>query len=297
MNDLTQKPVLEQPLLGAHFSIAKGLQNALYTAQRYGCNALQLFTKNARTWKERRLTDEEVALFKKAAAETGITAIASHTSYLINLAAADPKSRARSKEALTRELLRSSELGIAYVVLHPGSHKNQNIDEAMTQIVDNINQIFDTNPAITSRLLLETTAGQGKSIGHRFEQIAILLDRVNCKDKIGVCLDTAHIFAAGYDLRQAASFDETMAGFDGIIGLENLNLIHLNDCKKDLGSRIDRHAHIGLGKIGRSGFGLIMNDERLKDVPKILETPKLEDGRDMDQVNLDFLRSLVKTKR
>jgi len=216
---------------------------------------------------------------------------------LINLAAADPKSRARSKEALTRELLRSSELGIAYVVLHPGSHKNQNIDEAMTQIVDNINQIFDTNPAITSRLLLETTAGQGKSIGHRFEQIAILLDRVNCKDKIGVCLDTAHIFAAGYDLRQAASFDETMAGFDGIIGLENLNLIHLNDCKKDLGSRIDRHAHIGLGKIGRSGFGLIMNDERLKDVPKILETPKLEDGRDMDQVNLDFLRSLVKTKR
>lgn len=293
MTDQKLTQALSHPILGAHFSIAKGLHNAVYTAQKYGCNTLQLFTKNARSWKERQLTDKEVALFKAAVAETGITAITSHTSYLINLAAADPKKQTQSTDALARELVRSSMLGLPFVVLHPGTAPDADGKSGIDRIIDSINRIFDTTPAITCRLLLETTAGQGNSIGHRFEQIATMLQRIKPKNQIGVCLDTAHVFAAGYDLRGKDGFNDTMRRFDDALGFKNLYLIHLNDSKKDLGSRVDRHDHIGRGKIGKKGFSLIMNDERLIKIPKILETPKLEKGRDMDKVNLDLLRSLA----
>lgn len=282
-------------LLGAHFSIAKGLESALYTAREYGCNALQLFTKNAITWKERDLTREEIDRFGLAREETGITEIASHTSYLINLAAVEKKKHAMSKRALENELNRSSALGIPYVVLHPGAHMGSGDKEAINRIAETVNEIFTSAPGITTRLLLETTAGQGASVGCHFEHLRDILDRIEKKDRMGVCLDTCHILAAGYDIRTPESYRETMTAFDTIIGFNLLRLIHLNDSKKGLGSKVDRHEIIGRGMIGIDAFGFIMNDQRFANIPKIIETPKGKDGTDWDRINLETLRKLVES--
>jgi deoxyribonuclease-4 len=280
-------------LLGAHFSIAKGLDNAVYTAQKYGCNALQLFTKNATTWKERELTRDDIDRFDLAREKTGITEIASHTSYLINLAAIEKKKYAMSKKALEKELIRSSMLGIPYVVLHPGAHMGSGETEGIKRIAETANEIFDAEPDITTRLLLVTTAGQGTSVGCRFEHLREILDRIENTEHIGVCLDTCHILAAGYDIRTLESYRKTMAAFDSIIGLNRLRFIHLNDSKKDLGSKVDRHEIIGRGLIGVDAFGYIMNDQRLCNIPKIIETPKGKDGTDWDRINLETLRKLI----
>ena len=282
----------EPCLLGAHFSIAKGLQLALFEAQSYGCRALQLFTKNAHTWRERTLTDEEIARFKAAKSATKIKSIASHTSYLINLAAPDPEKQARSCRALEQELLRSSQLSIPWVVLHPGSHVGSGLAEGIQRIAESVNEIFAKNPSISTRLLFETTAGQGASVGHTFEQLAAIKEKIKPQDKIGFCLDSCHIFAAGYDIRSEAAYQKTMAAFEAAIGLKHLYAVHLNDSKKGLGSRVDRHEHIGEGTIGIRAFEYIMNDGRLAHIPKIIETPKQKDGRDADRINLDKLRSL-----
>lgn len=280
-------------LLGAHFSIAKGLHNALYEAQAYGCNALQIFTKNATTWKERTLSQDEIDRFDQVREHTGITAIASHTSYLINLATYEKKKHTMSCNALKNELVRSSMLGIPFVVLHPGAHMGKGEKEGIRKIAASINTIFAQTPGIQTRLLLETTAGQGSGLGHTFEQLTAIMDRVENKDLLGVCLDTAHIFAAGYDIRTASAYHETIDAFDAKTGLEHLYLIHLNDSKKDLGSRVDRHEHIGEGLIGLKAFKSIMNDKRLINIPKIIETPKEKEGTDYDTVNLNRLRGLI----
>ena len=280
-------------LLGAHFSIAKGLHNALYEAQAYGCSALQIFTKNSNTWKERTLSQDEIDSFDRARKITEITAIASHTSYLINLATHEKKKHAMSCNALKNELFRSSILDIPFVVLHPGAHIGKGKNRGIRKIAESINKIFFQTPGLQTRLLLETTAGQGSNLGHTFEQIASIMDRVETSNRIGVCLDTAHIFAAGYDIRTPDSYGRTMDAFDALIGIENLYLIHLNDSKKELGSRVDRHQHIGEGFIGIKAFELLMNDRRFIDIPKIIETPKQKDGKDCDQINLNRLRSFV----
>jgi len=296
--DLPQKPdsnsgPRKDPLLlGAHFSIAKGLHIALFEAQSYGCRALQLFTKNANTWRERTLADEEIVRFKAAVSETGIKAIASHTSYLINLAADDREKHTRSCHALAQELLRSSQLNIPFVVLHPGSHMGRGPAAGIRRIAESVNEIFAGNPGISTRLLFETTAGQGASVGHTFEQLAAIREMINPRYRIGFCLDSSHIFAAGYDIRSKAAYRKTMAAFEAAIGLKHLYIIHLNDSKKDLGSRVDRHEHIGEGLIGIRAFELFMNDDRLAHIPKIIETPKQKNGQDADRVNLDTLRSL-----
>jgi len=280
-------------LLGAHFSIAKGLHDALYQAKSYGCNALQMFTKNATAWKERTITREEQDRFEQARTETGIHAIASHTSYLINLASPDSKKHAMSCSALKQELTRSSALKIPFCVLHPGAHMDSGVSVGLTKIAESLNHIFTETDTATSRLLLETTAGQGSGLGHTFEQLAEIINRIDLKERVGVCLDTCHIFTAGYDIRTRETYQETMNHFDAILGLDQLFAIHINDSKKDLGSRVDRHTHIGKGTLGVSAFRHLLNDERLLHVPKFLETAHTEGDIDWTQRNLDLLRSLA----
>ncbi len=280
-------------LLGAHFSIAGGLQNAIHTAAEYGCTALQLFTKNSRTWKEREVGPEEIAAFREAGKKTGIDAVISHTAYLINLASDDPSVHGKSYAALKAEMIRSSALGIPWVVLHPGSPKSGTSADGIRQVIDGINRLFTEIPKTKTRLLLETTAGQGKGVGHAFEEIAEMADGVIQKENIGVCLDTCHMYAAGYDFRDPEAYGKTMESFDSVIGLANLYVIHINDAKTDLGSRVDRHEHIGDGKIGLAPFGFFLNDPRLARVPKILETPSPKGEVDWDRVNLERLRGLV----
>ncbi len=282
----------DKQILGAHFSIAKGLHDAVYQAKAYGCNTLQMFTKNATAWKERMVTPAEQKRFELAKTETGIHAIYSHTSYLINLASPDPKKHAMSYSALKQELIRSSTLRIPYCVLHPGAHMGSGIDAGLLKISESLNRIFSETADTTSRLLLETTAGQGSGLGHKFEQLAEIIDRIDLKKRVGVCLDTCHIFAAGYDLRTLETYQQTMNHFDAVLGLNQLFAVHINDSKKDLGSRVDRHTHIGKGALGENAFKHLLNDERLLHIPKLLETAKAEDGIDWDQRNLDLLRSM-----
>lgn len=280
-------------LLGAHFSIAGGMQKALYEAVSYQCNTLQIFTKNASTWKEKTLSEKEIKKFKNAKKETGIFKIISHAAYLINIAGIDKKKTAMSCDALKHELKRCDQLEIPYLVLHPGSHMGDGEENGILRIADNINQIFGLTEGFKTRLLLETTAGQGSSIGHTFEQLAAIIEQVHDQTRIGVCLDTCHIFAAGYDISTADGYRSNIAEFDRVVGLDNLYVIHLNDSKKKAGSRVDRHEHIGEGFIGLNAFKFIINDFRFKNIPKIIETPKIKAGKDGDDTNLNRLRSLL----
>lgn len=289
----TKKRKKPSPLLGAHFSIAKGLHGAIAEAVSYGCNTLQMFTKNATTWREKVLSEEAIERFLRAKDEAGISLIASHTSYLINLAAADEKKYAQSMEALRQELIRCNRLSIPYVVLHPGAHMGKGESVGIEQIAGSINRLFDRLPETTLRLLLETTAGQGTGLGHTFEQLAKMMDKIERKDRIGICLDTCHVFAAGYDIRTRAAYNKTINALDAVIGLIHLHVIHLNDSKREFGSRVDRHTHIGKGAIGEKGFGYVMKDKRLAHIPKVIETEKDTDGKDWDRINLMCLRRLA----
>lgn len=290
----TEAPCAGPLLVGAHFSIAGGLTRALDQAAAYGCPVLQLFTKNASTWKEREVTAAEAAAFRKRRGELGIRFAAAHTSYLINLAAADREKRRRSREALGAEMRRSALLGIDAVVLHPGSHMGDGAATGIGRICEGIDRVLGALPGDGTRLLLETTAGQGTGLGHRFEQLAAICDGIAASQRVGVCLDTAHVFAAGYDLRDAPTLEATLAAFDEILGPGRLELIHLNDSAKPLGSRVDRHAAIGEGNIGAEAFAWIMRRPQLAAVPKILETPKRDAaGRDLDRVHLEMLRSVA----
>jgi len=283
----------ESILLGAHFSISGGLHKALLAAQAYGCTALQIFTKNASTWKERRLSTQEIKKFRAVRDDSGVRSICTHAGYLINLASPDQRKYERSVMALEHELVRSSQLGITDVIMHPGAHMGMGEEKALRRIANGINMIFDHVPETNCRVLLETTAGQGSNVGYVFEHLAAIADMVEQKHRIGFCFDTCHVFAAGYDLRTTKAYTWTMKAFDKALGLQRLHVMHLNDAKKGLGSRRDRHEHLGKGNIGIEAFRLIMNDPRLKTVPKILETPKEKGPVDFDRLNLERLRCLT----
>ena len=279
-------------LLGAHFPISGGLHHAAETAAEYGCNVFQLFTKNALTWKERNLTEEEARRFTEAIDRTGARPAASHASYLINLAASDPGIAERSSQALEKEIQRCDRLGIPNLVLHPGAHGGLGLEEGMARIVRTIARLLENTDSAGPRILLETTAGQGSGIGFRFEQIAVMLKEIASPARTGVCLDTCHIFAAGYDIRTPEKVDRRLAEFDRMIGIHRLHLIHLNDSVRPLGGRVDRHAHIGKGEIGVSGFRRILAHPALCGIPMVIETPKGKKGDDFDRMNLSLLREL-----
>jgi len=284
-------------ILGSHLSIAGGLHKALEKAAGYGFGAVALFVRNQVQWREPSLSDAKVLKFRKKRVELGIGPVIAHASYLVNLAGRK-EIRDKSLTAMAADLDRCNRLGIDALVFHPGS--NPDTAEGIRLIAEGLDEILTAVPAGPTTILLEGTAGQGNSVGCRFEHLAAILDRCKGRDRLGVCLDTCHLFAAGYEIRLADAYAATMDEFDRIVGLDTLRAIHLNDSKKPLGSRVDRHAHIGLGEIGADGFSQLVNDVRLAKIPMILETPKDVDeqtGRDWDEINFETLCNLVKSKR
>jgi len=249
--------------------------------------------KNNNQWKGKPLTDEDIASYKTAASKSNIGPVIAHACYLINLCATDADILKKSRDTFLDELQRCAALGIRYYNFHPGAHLGAGEEEGIRRIVESLNWIHERAPGGEVLSVLETTAGQGSAIGYRFEQLRGIIDAVGDPARMAVCIDTCHIFTAGYDIRTEKEYESTMKQFDEIVGLDRLVAIHANDSKRELGSRRDRHEHIGKGMIGRSGFRLIMKDERLKHVPKILETPKGEDLKE-DKMNLSVLRRLAK---
>jgi deoxyribonuclease-4 len=278
--------------LGAHESIAGGLYKAFDRAQSAGCKAVQIFVKPNRQWAVKPLTEEDVVRFKVKAEETGIQPIVGHASYLLNLATPDKALWTKSRDMLSVELKRCEVLGVPYLVLHPGSHVGAGEEAGLTRVAQALGEVHAATPGFRASVLLETTAGQGSGLGHSFEHLAWLMAHTPEGERLGVCLDTCHVFAAGYELRTPEGYAATMEEFDQIVGLEQLKAIHLNDSKGDLGSRKDRHEHIGQGHIGLDGFRHILNDPRLAGLPGLLETPKGK-GLYEDRENLAVLRSLV----
>jgi deoxyribonuclease-4 len=281
---------MQKLLYGAHMSIAGGLDKAITTGQSIGCTSIQLFTKSNRQWTATKLTEQEITDFKKATQYSGIDPIVAHTSYLINIGSPKKDIAAKSIESLITELDRCNKLSIPYLVFHPGAHLNTDEQYCLEKIIENINGILESYSDRTM-LLLELMAGQGSTVCYSFEQLAYIYKHVKNKKSIGICFDTAHAWAAGYDF---STFDKYMTmwqQFDNIIGIENLKVIHMNDSKAPWKSYIDRHETIGKGTIGLETFKFFMNDERLFDIPKILETPKesLED----DVYNMNILRNLI----
>ena len=277
--------------LGAHESIAGGLYRAFDRAQSVGCETVQIFVKSNRSWAVKSLTEEEIARFKERAAETGIHPVVAHTSYLLNLGTPDEKLWHRSLETLIIELERCEALEVPYLVLHPGSHVGTGEEAGLARVAEALGKVHAATPGFRAQILLETTAGQGTNLGYRFEHLAWLLENTPQGERLGVCLDTCHVFAAGYELRTEEGYEATMAAFDRTVGLKRLKAVHLNDSKGDLGSHKDRHEHIGKGHIGLEGFRNVLNDPRLAGLPGLLETPKSDDLHE-DAENLAVLRSL-----
>jgi deoxyribonuclease-4 len=280
------------PLLGAHMSIAGGLHLAFVRMREVKGEALQVFLRNERRWEMRPLTLEAIASFRRAHEESGNVPIAAHDSYLINLAAPDPVLRDRSIGAFAEELRRGETLGISFLITHPGSHLGQGVEAGLERFVRGMDRSVSASSTSSIAVLIETTAGQGTNLGSTFEEIAFILGRARHGDRLGVCLDTCHCFAAGYDLRTPEAYEETMRRFQEVIGMEKLKYFHLNDSKGALGSRLDRHEHIGKGKIGLAGFELLLRDARFRDHPMVLETPKGKELKE-DKKNLKVLRSLL----
>ena len=278
-------------LLGAHVSIAGGLQNAIKAGEALDCNAIQIFVHSSRSWSVKTLTQKEINLFKNAKENSSIKAINAHSSYLINLGAKDPKIESKSIKTLINEVLICESLDIPYLVIHPGAHVGSGEQVCIKKIAKNLDTVFDAT-AHKTIICLETTAGQGTNVGYTFEQIEQIISSTKHHKLIGVCIDTCHIFTAGYDLRTKKSYNDVIEHFDKIIGLNKLKVIHLNDCKSDLGAKVDRHENIGHGKIPLETFKLIMHDKRLFDIPKILETPEPADGSPIYEKDLKLLKSL-----
>ncbi|MCH7491936.1 MAG: deoxyribonuclease IV [Gemmatimonadetes bacterium] len=284
----------KQPF-GAHMSVAGGFENAFAAGLRAGCDCLQIFVKNQRQWNAKPLTDEVVHSYRTAARETGLSPVVAHASYLVNLASPDAALRRRSVAALADEVIRCHRLGVAYLVLHPGAHMGEGVDSGIRRIIRCLDDLHKAVADASTSVLLETTAGQGSSIGHEVEHLARIIDGVRQPERLGVCVDTCHVFAAGYDISTADGYERLATELVDLITLDHVKCFHVNDSKGACGSRVDRHEHIGKGKIGSAGFRNLLNDPRFASVPKILETPKGVDGRgtDLDRVNLGRLRRLI----
>jgi deoxyribonuclease-4 len=281
-------------LLGAHMSIAGGVNMAIERARAINCTAMQMFVKNNMQWFARPLTREEIRTFLEHQQRRELLSIFAHANYLINLAATNGQFHANSIRSLSEELVRADQLELPFLVLHPGAHLGAGEEAGLEKIVESIDRVLSGLPKIKTRIALETTAGQGSCLGNKFEHLAYIISRAREAKRLCVCLDTAHVFAAGYDVRSETSVQKTFREFDRVVGLDRLVAIHLNDSKTACGSRVDRHEHIGEGKIGLPAFRFIMRDSRFRKIPKVLETPKGKDLRE-DVINLKTLRRLVKT--
>ena len=282
------------PLLGAHMSIAGGLYLAFKRLMEVEGAALQVFTKSERQWRSAPLPPEAVRLFRDTWEECGRVPVASHDSYLINLAALEPANLEKSVNAFADELQRAGQLGIPYLITHPGSHLGQGVEAGLYRFVRNLDRAIEQADTPEVMVLIETTAGQGTNLGSSFEEVAFIVNSSKYGSVLGVCYDTCHTFAAGYDIRTAEAYEKTMEQFARVVGFEHLKFFHLNDCKKGLGSRIDRHEHIGAGQLGLEAFRLLLNDSRFRNHPMVLETPK-EDALERDKENLRVLHSLLKS--
>ena len=277
-------------LLGAHISIAGGLEQAIYRGESIDCTVIQIFTKNNRQWFAKPLTKESIHLFKKAWHNSTIQSVVAHACYLINLGSPNIETRKKSTKSLAQELSRCTQLGIPYLVLHPGSKGEMDEQQCLQQIAQQINVALESTPDNTT-LLLETLAGQGSNLCYRFEQLAQIYQLSQHKNRLGICFDTCHVFTSGYDKTTERAYEAVWKKFDNILGLDLLKVIHVNDSKKPLGSRVDRHEHIGKGALGFETFRLLFNDNRFFDIPKILETPKENLADDLR--NMQIIRKLI----
>jgi deoxyribonuclease-4 len=286
--------------IGAHMSVAGGLVNAVERAVVHGCEALQIFAKNANQWRGRPLERTEIRAFRTRLEQTGITPVVSHASYLINLATAVPSLREQSIAAFVDELDRAEALGLLGVVIHPGTCTEGTEDEGLRRIADAIRAAFKARPRLKARVLLEHTAGQGRTLGYRFEHLAAIVEHLNGTPRVGVCLDTCHLIASGYDIVSEHGYAETFAAFDRLVGFDRLRVFHGNDSKKPCASRVDRHEHIGRGCLGLEPFRRLLHDARFAQLPMLIETEKtsrttkpsslLPDP--LDVMNLTVLRGL-----
>lgn len=277
--------------LGAHMSISGGVDKAAVRGQEVGCEAMQIFTKNSNQWKAKALTPGEINAYHEACEVAGITPVIAHSAYLINLAAPDDALYEKSIQAMLDELHRCDALDIPYLVVHPGAHMGTGEAQGLRRIAAAIDRIHREAPDLRACVALEVTAGQGSALGCKFEHFATLLEQVEQPERLAFCLDTCHLLAAGYDFRTPQGYDQMLNAWDALVGIERIRVIHLNDSKKDLGCRVDRHEHIGQGCIGTQGFELLLNDPRLSALPMVLETPK-DDNADVR--NLQTLRSLIR---
>lgn len=277
---------------GAHVSTSGGLHKAFANAKAAGCDTIQIFSKNQQQWKGKALTDTEVTQFRAAHAESGINPLVVHDSYLINLASPNDELQAKSRAAFADELDRCARLGIPYLVTHPGAHVGSGIEAGLARVAEALDAIFESGVGPGVTVLLETTAGQGTTLGRTFEELATIIGICKYPERLGVCLDTCHILVAGYEFRTPETAAQLIADFDRIIGIDRLKIIHANDAQKDLGSHTDRHAHIGAGFVGLDGFRSLMMQPAIRQVPMILETPKENDPQD-DIDNLARLRALA----
>jgi deoxyribonuclease-4 len=286
--------------IGAHMSVSGGVSKAVERAHLHGCEALQIFTKNASRWRGKPLDPEEAATFRARVVEIGIHPVVSHASYLINLATTSETLRAQSLEAFVDELDRAEALGLLGVVVHPGTCTAGSEEAGLRLIAEGVQRALDARPEQQTMVLLEHTAGQGRTLGYRFEHLAAIIEYLQASPRIGVCLDTCHLFASGYDIASEAGYHETFHAFDGIVGFGRLKALHGNDSKKPLGSRVDRHEHIGQGCIGEEPFARLLHDERFAGLPLLLETEKTKLSNTpgvvvldpLDQQNLHALRRL-----
>jgi deoxyribonuclease-4 len=283
-------------LFGAHKSIAGGYHNALLEAHALACDTVQLFTKNNNQWRAKELTHDDIRQFKKVLRRTRLRYPMAHDCYLINLASPDQALYRKSIEAFVIEMQRAEALGLRYLVTHPGAAVDGDEQAGLSRVARALDEVHCRCPNCRVQVLLETTAGQGTSLGHRFEHLASILAQVAQPERLGICLDTCHVFAAGYALYPGKEYQATFREFERRIGLSRLRAFHLNDSLKPLGSRVDRHAHIGQGQIGLEAFRLLVNDRRFRKRPMVLETPKESaEADDMDALNLNVLRQLVAT--
>ncbi len=280
-------------LLGSHMSTSGGVHTAVDRAISIGCTALQVFTKNNNQWSAKPLAEEDIENYKRKIAKATITPVMAHDSYLINLCAMNPDTLERSRTAFIDELTRCEQLGIQLLNFHPGAHGGAGEEEGIKKVVESLNIAHERTEGFKVLSVVETSAGQGTAVGYKFEHLEKIVNGVDKPHRMAVCVDTCHIFAAGYDIRTEEKYEATFEEFDSIIGLHRLAAFHYNDSKKEFGSHKDRHEHIGKGMIGVAGFSHLMNDHRFADIPKILETPKSKDLHE-DVENMKVLMGLIK---